>query len=77
MAASSATPVYDRYALAQGIRMAGPAIVGEREAPTIIPPGDSVTRDASGTLAIDIGLRRHARRAGHRPTPLEQAATLI
>jgi 5-oxoprolinase (ATP-hydrolysing)/N-methylhydantoinase A len=50
------TPVYDRYALAPGAHIAGPAIIEEREATTIIPPGDSVTVDATGTLAIDIGL---------------------
>ena len=60
------TPVYDRYALAQGARIAGPAIIEEREATTIIPPGDSVTVDATGTLAIDIGLAADAGRARHR-----------
>jgi 5-oxoprolinase (ATP-hydrolysing) len=72
-----ATPVYDRYALAQGIRIAGPAIIEEREATTIIPPGDSVTVDASGTLAIDIGLAATPAARVTAETPLEQAATLI
>ncbi len=71
------TPVYDRYALAQGIRIAGPAIIEEREATTIIPPGDSVTVDASGTLAIDIGLLAAPAARVTAETPLEQAATLI
>lgn len=71
------TPVYDRYALAQGVRIAGPAIIEEREATTIVPPGDSVTVDASGTLAIDIGLAATPAARVTAATPLEQAAALI
>ena len=41
------SPVYDRYALRPGARIAGPAIIEEREATTVIPPGDSVTVDAT------------------------------
>ncbi len=33
------TPVYDRYALGPGVRLAGPAIVEERESTTVIGPG--------------------------------------
>jgi 5-oxoprolinase (ATP-hydrolysing) len=71
------TPVYDRYALAQGIRIAGPAIIEEREATTIISPGDSVTVDASGTLAIDIGLVAAPAARVTAETPIEAAAALI
>jgi 5-oxoprolinase (ATP-hydrolysing) len=71
------TPVYDRYALAQGIRIAGPAIIEEREATTIISPGDSVTVDASGTLAIDIGLLAAPAARVTAETPIETAAVLI
>ncbi len=39
-------PVYDRYALAPGQTVAGPAIIEEREATTVIAPGDSLTVDA-------------------------------
>ena len=41
------TPVYDRYALAPGDRFAGPAIIEEREATTVVPPGDNVAIDES------------------------------
>src|SRR5262249_60859326 len=34
--------VYDRYALRPGDRIAGPAIVEERESTTVVPPGDSL-----------------------------------
>ena len=71
------TPVYDRYALAPGARIAGPAIIEEREATTIIPPGDSVTVDATGTLAIDIGLAAAPAARVTADTPIEQAAALI
>jgi 5-oxoprolinase (ATP-hydrolysing)/N-methylhydantoinase A len=46
--------VYDRYALVAGDRIVGPAIIEEREATTIVPPGDSVTVDEVGNLRITI-----------------------
>ncbi len=71
------TPVYDRYALAPGARISGPAIIEEREATTIIPPGDSVTVDATGTLAIEIGLAAAPAARVTADTPIEQGAALI
>jgi 5-oxoprolinase (ATP-hydrolysing)/N-methylhydantoinase A len=71
------TPVYDRYALAPGARIAGPAIIEEREATTTIPPGDSVSVDATGTLAIEIGLTAAPAARVTADTPIEQAAALI
>jgi N-methylhydantoinase A/oxoprolinase/acetone carboxylase beta subunit len=44
------TPVYDRYALGPGARLAGPAIVEERESTTVVGPGAVVTVDAHRTL---------------------------
>ncbi|MCW4114971.1 hydantoinase B/oxoprolinase family protein [Aurantimonas sp. MSK8Z-1] len=49
------TAVYDRYALQPGEEIAGPAIIEEREATTVIGPSDRVTIDASLTLCIAIG----------------------
>ncbi|HVY15483.1 MAG TPA: hydantoinase B/oxoprolinase family protein [Rhodopila sp.] len=49
------TPVYDRYALAPGSEIAGPAIVEEREATTVVAPGDTLRVDAAGNLRIAIG----------------------
>ncbi len=69
--------MYDRYALAPGARIAGPAIVEEREATTVIPPGDSVSVDATGTLAVDIGLAAAPAARVTAETPIEQAAALI
>lgn len=46
--------VWDRYALTEGDSIAGPAIIEEREATTIVPPGDSVTVDAGGNLRIAV-----------------------
>jgi 5-oxoprolinase (ATP-hydrolysing)/N-methylhydantoinase A len=71
------TPVYDRYALTQSARINGPAIIEEREATTVISPGDAVTVDATGTLVIDIGLAAVPAARVTADTPLEQAAALI
>ncbi len=48
--------VYDRYTLAEGAEIAGPAIVEERESTTIIAPGDTLRVDAAGNLRIAIGM---------------------
>ena len=71
------TPVYNRYALTPGARIAGPAIIEEREATTVIPAGDSVTVDATGTLAIEIGLAAAPAARITADTPIDQAAALI
>jgi len=47
--------VYDRYALSKGSEVVGPAIVEEREATTIVAPGDTLRVDAVGNLRIAIG----------------------
>ncbi len=47
-------PIYDRYALAPGQTIAGPAIVEERESTTVIPPGDSLEVDAQRNLRIRV-----------------------
>jgi 5-oxoprolinase (ATP-hydrolysing) len=49
------TAVYDRYALASGDRITGPAIIEERESTTVIAPHDTVTVDESLNLRIGIG----------------------
>ncbi len=51
----AAAAVYDRYALPAGCRIPGPAIVEEREATTIVAPGDILRVDAAGNLRIAIG----------------------
>ncbi|WP_231119265.1 hydantoinase B/oxoprolinase family protein [Rhodovulum sp. MB263] len=48
------TAIYDRYALVPGDRIAGPAIVEEREATTLIGPGDTARVDAGGALHIEV-----------------------
>jgi N-methylhydantoinase A len=47
------TPVYDRYALAPGSRLSGPAIVEERESTTVIGPGAVMTVDEHRTLIAE------------------------
>jgi 5-oxoprolinase (ATP-hydrolysing)/N-methylhydantoinase A len=48
-------PVYDRYRLKPGDRVPGPAIIEEREATTIIAPGDTLAVDAVMNLRISVG----------------------
>ncbi|MGH7211548.1 MAG: hydantoinase/oxoprolinase family protein, partial [Acetobacteraceae bacterium] len=52
--------VVDRYALAAGHRIWGPALVEERECTTVILPGDGVSVSAAGNLVIDIKARSAA-----------------
>jgi 5-oxoprolinase (ATP-hydrolysing)/N-methylhydantoinase A len=62
------TPVYDRYALRLGDQLDGPAIVEEREATTVIPPGDRLVVDDKFNLLITIG-------EGQKPIALVTPAT--
>ena len=71
------TAVYDRYRLAPGTTIAGPAIIEEREATTIVPPGDTVAVDPSGTLRIAIATAAPAAARITPATPLADAMTLI
>jgi 5-oxoprolinase (ATP-hydrolysing)/N-methylhydantoinase A len=48
-------PVYQRYALAAGERITGPAVVEEAEATTILWPGDRLAVDARQNLIITVG----------------------
>jgi len=50
--------VHDRYRLVPGLRIAGPAVVEERESTTIIGPDASFMLDAHGNLLIDIATPR-------------------
>ena len=47
-------PVFDRYALAQGMVIDGPALIEEHEATLVIGIGDRVTLDSFGNLIADI-----------------------
>jgi N-methylhydantoinase A len=48
------TPVYDRYALAAGATITGPAIVEERESTTVLPPGTTAIVDTYANLIVNI-----------------------
>jgi len=71
------TPVYDRYALRVGAEIEGPAIIEEREATTIIGPGDRLTVDATGTLRIRIAIATAAAARITAETPMAEAVSLI
>jgi N-methylhydantoinase A len=47
------TPVYDRYGMEPGARLAGPAIVEERESTTVIGPGALISVDAHRNLVAE------------------------
>ena len=66
------TPVYDRYALAAGDSFPGPAIIEEREATTLIPPGDRFSIDAGLNIRISVA---GAQAAATRVTPGMDLAT--
>jgi 5-oxoprolinase (ATP-hydrolysing)/N-methylhydantoinase A len=61
--------VYDRDLLRPGMRADGPAIIEEREATTVVGPGDRVTVDAAGNLRLAIA--RHSR----QPAPAHGGRT--
>ena len=71
------TPVYDRYALAPGQTVVGPAIIEEREATTVIAPGDSVTVDAARNLRIAVAAAQNAQALVTPGMSLAQATALI
>jgi 5-oxoprolinase (ATP-hydrolysing)/N-methylhydantoinase A len=48
-------PVYDRYRLPPGAALRGPAIVEEREATTVVGPGDALAVDRYHNLVIAAG----------------------
>ena len=49
------TPVYDRQRLTPGLVFAGPAIVEQLDATTVVEPGDRAESDPHGNLIITIG----------------------
>jgi len=55
-----ACPVYDRYALAPGTALRGPAVVGERESTTVVPPGARLRTDPALNLVITLPPGRRA-----------------
>ena len=54
------TPVYDRYRLREGDRIAGPAIVEERESTAVIGPQGDISVDGRGNLLVTVDGRDSA-----------------
>ena len=50
------TPVYDRYRLRPGDRVAGPAIIEERESTLVLGPAGRATVAANANILVDIAL---------------------
>ena len=47
-------PIYDRYNLAAGLSIAGPAIVEERESTSVLPPATLATVDEYANLVVTV-----------------------
>jgi N-methylhydantoinase A/oxoprolinase/acetone carboxylase beta subunit len=58
----SSVPVYDRYLLAVGQEVQGPAVIEEREATAILPVGSFATVDSFGDLVVDLAAGSCVRR---------------
>lgn len=71
------TPVLDRYALAPGDAFEGPAIVEEREATTILAPGDWLRVDDALNLRIEVARGAAAPARITPATPLAEAIAMI
>jgi 5-oxoprolinase (ATP-hydrolysing)/N-methylhydantoinase A len=69
--------IYDRYALAPGDKIEGPAIIEEREATTIVPPGDSLCVDDNLNLHLTIGVAALPQVLVALGTPLTEAMARI
>jgi N-methylhydantoinase A len=52
-----ATPIYDRYQLAPGAQLVGPAIVEERESTVIVGPGARCYVDEQYNLVVELGMK--------------------
>ena len=48
-----ATPIYERDALPVGARLAGPAVIDEMSATTLVPPGARLCVDRAGNLLLE------------------------
>ncbi|WP_293857450.1 hydantoinase B/oxoprolinase family protein [uncultured Alsobacter sp.] len=71
------TPVYDRYALVPGDSFPGPAIIEEREATTVVLPGDTVSIDETLNIRVTVGVAPPVEVRVSKDTPVAQAAALI
>jgi len=69
--------VWDRYALAPGDEITGPAIIEEREATTVIAAGDRITIDDSLNLRIAVHVPEAPSARITTDTPLAAAMELI
>jgi N-methylhydantoinase A/oxoprolinase/acetone carboxylase beta subunit len=47
-------PIFDRYKLAAGMQLAGPAIVEERESTSVLPPGAVASVDEYANLIVEV-----------------------
>src|SRR5262249_24940180 len=60
------TPVYDRYRLAAGATVSGPAVVEEHESTLLIPPGWTGEVDAYRNMIVRLDSEQDVTTAGAR-----------
>ena len=69
------TPIYDRATLAVGASLAGPAVIDEMSATTVLPAGWTLRVDAAGNLILETAARSSASGdAAHRETVSRETA---
>jgi 5-oxoprolinase (ATP-hydrolysing) len=71
------TPVFDRYALSSGHRIAGPAIIEERESTTILPSHATLLVDDSLNLRITLARKSVMPAKIDANTPLAEAIAIL
>ncbi|MER2634773.1 MAG: hydantoinase B/oxoprolinase family protein [Rhizobiaceae bacterium] len=71
------TDIWDRYSLNVGDTITGPAIIQEREATTIIAPGDTCFVDDHGNLHIAISLERSNLRRITAEMPIGESVRML
>jgi 5-oxoprolinase (ATP-hydrolysing)/N-methylhydantoinase A len=69
--------VYDRYALALGDVVHGPAVIEERESTTLVPPGDRVEVDEALNLRIAIAVETARTELISADMPVDEAIRLL
>jgi N-methylhydantoinase A len=55
-------PIYDRYALSEGIRLRGPAVIEEHESTVVIGPGAAIKVDSNCNLWVKLSERKSKER---------------
>ena len=58
-------PIYDRYALSEGARLQGPAVIEEHESTVVVGPDAAIKVDKNCNLWVRLSDRKPKKRRGH------------